>query len=123
MGYYRQFVPHYVSIAAPFTDLLKKDSFHCTLAATTAFDHLIKVLFELPMLYLPDFTKDFMIETYASKTGIGGVLMQGGRPFAYFSKKLGPKMQLASTYVRELFALTEAMAKGRQYLLGRPFII
>ena len=49
--------------------------------------------------------------------------MQDGQPLAYFSKKLGLKMQLASTYVRELFALTEAMAKWRQYLLGRQFII
>ena len=52
-----------------------------------------------------------MIETDVSKTDIGGVLMQEGHPLAYFSKKLGPRMQLASTYVRERFALTEAVAK------------
>ena len=49
--------------------------------------------------------------------------MQDGQPLTYFSKKLGLKMQLASTYVRELFALTEAVAKWRQYLLGMQFII
>ena len=70
------------------------------------------------MLHLSNFSKVFVIETDASKTGIGGVLMQEEHPLAYFSKKLGAKMQLASTYVRELFALTEAVAKWRQYLLG-----
>ena len=69
------------------------------------------MLLELPMLRLPDLTKDFVIEINASKNGIRGVLMQEGHPLAYFSKKLGPKMQFASTYVRELLALTEAMAK------------
>ena len=76
----------------PLTDLLKKDSFHWTPTATIAFYHLKKVFSELPKLYLPDFTKDFVIEIDASKTGIRGVLMQKGRPLAYFSKKLGPKM-------------------------------
>ena len=72
---------------------------------------------------LPEFSKNFVIETDASKMGIGGVLMQEGHPLAYFSKKLGPRMQLASTYVRELFTLTEAMVKWRQCLLGQQFII
>ena len=69
------------------------------------------MLSELPMLHLPDFTKDFVIGTDASKTGIGGVLIQESHPLAYFSKKLGPKMQLASTYVREVFALIEVVEK------------
>ena len=108
---------------APLTELLKKDLFQWTPATTTAFDHLKQVLLELPMLHLPDFTKDFVVETNASKTRIGGVLMQEGRPLTYLSKKLGPKMQLASTYVRELFAITETVAKWRQYFLGRQFIV
>ena len=91
----------------PLTKLLKKDSFQWTPAGTTAFDRLKKVLSQLSMLHLPDFTMDFFVETNTSKIGIGGVLMQKGHPLAYFSKKLGPKMQLASTYVCELFALTE----------------
>ena len=64
-GYYHRFVHHYASIAAPLTELLKKDPFHWTSAATTPFDNLKKVLSELPMLYLLDFTKNFVIETNA----------------------------------------------------------
>ena len=78
---------------------------------------------ELPVLSLPDFNKDFGVETDASKTEIRGVLMQDGHPIAYFSKKIGPHMQSASTYVRELFAVTETIAKWWQYLLGMPFVL
>ncbi|XP_031099869.1 uncharacterized protein LOC116004076 [Ipomoea triloba] len=39
------------------------------------------------------------------------------------SKKLGPRLQAASAYVRELYAIVEAVAKWRQYLLGSLFVI
>lgn len=63
------------------------------------------------------------METNASNTGVGAVLTQDGHPLAYFSKKLVPRMIVASAYVRELYAITQSVQKGRHYLLGRRFII
>nr|GEW13498.1 Ty3/gypsy retrotransposon protein [Tanacetum cinerariifolium] len=54
-------------------------------------------------------------------TGIGAVLSQQDKPIAFFSKKLSPRMRSASTYIRELYAITEAVKKWRHYLLGRTF--
>ncbi|MCI38194.1 hypothetical protein A2U01_0059422, partial [Trifolium medium] len=54
---------------------------------------------------------------------MGAVLSQQGHPIAFFSKPFCPKMQRASTYVRELFAITSAVKKWRQYLLGHQFTI
>jgi len=65
----------------------------------------------------------FVLETDASRLGIGAVLMQDGHPVAYFSQKLSSRMHKQSAYVRELFAVTQAMAKFRHYLLGHRFII
>lgn len=114
-GYYHRFVWHYATIVTPLTELLEKDSFQWTSTATTTFEQLKWVLSELLVLHLPGFAKEFILEMDTSKIGIGGVLMQDGHPLAYFrKKKMGPKMQLASTYVRELFAMTEAVAKWRQ---------
>ena len=41
----------------------------------------------------------------------------------FFSKKLGPKRRISSTYHKELYAIVEAVQKWRQYLLGREFVI
>ncbi|XP_061361231.1 uncharacterized protein LOC133305112 [Gastrolobium bilobum] len=122
-GYYRRFIRQYAKIAAPLTDLLTKGKFTWTTAAAEAFDCLKKKLVEAPILVLPNFNIPFVLETDASGTGIGAVLLQEGRAVAYYSSKLSKRMQQQSTYIREMFAITSAVAKWRQYLLGSQFII
>lgn len=39
------------------------------------------------------------------------VLIQDGHPISYCSKKLCPKMQSTSTYIKELFAIEEVVGK------------
>ncbi|GAU10375.1 hypothetical protein TSUD_419040, partial [Trifolium subterraneum] len=122
-GYYRRFVKGYATIASPLTDLLKKEGFRWTTEATKAFEQLKVAITTAPVLALPQFSIPFTIETDASGTGIGAVLSQLGHPIAFFSKKMVPRMQKQSAYTREFFAITEAIAKFRHYLLGHKFII
>ncbi|GMI86385.1 hypothetical protein HRI_002307800 [Hibiscus trionum] len=123
-GYYRHFIKGYAKIAAPLTDLLKKaEEFQWNGVALQAFESLKLCLCSAPVLSLPNFDKEFMVETDASGVGIGAVLTQDNRPLAFYSQKLSSKMQAASTYQREMYAITQAVAKWRQYLIGRHFVI
>ena len=83
-GYYRRFVANYSRIAWSLTQQLKKEAWNEE--ATQAFRLLQEAM--LLILALPDFSKAFVVETDASRVGLGVVLMQDEKPLAYFSHKL-----------------------------------
>ncbi|XP_042972766.1 uncharacterized protein LOC122304569 [Carya illinoinensis] len=122
-GYYRRFVKGYEAITATLTNLLKKDSFTWDETAQAAFDKLKTAMSEPPVLALPNFLKPFVIECDASGEAIGAVLMQAGRPIAFFSQALKGRSLRLSTYEKEFLALVSAVQKWRHYLLGQQFIV
>ncbi|GKC98005.1 gypsy/ty3 retroelement polyprotein [Tanacetum coccineum] len=91
--------------------------------AQTAFLTLKLAMTQTPVLALPDYNKTFMVETDASRVGIGAVLQQDGHPIAYLSKTLVLKHQALSTYEKEFLAMLMALEKWRSYLLDRHFKI
>jgi hypothetical protein len=93
-------------IAAPLNDLMKKDvPFYWGAAQEHSFNTLIDKSTHAPLLQLPDFGKTFELECDASRIRIGGVLLQEGKPIAYFSEKLsGPSLNY-STYDKKLYDL------------------
>nr|GEW81849.1 putative mitochondrial protein [Tanacetum cinerariifolium] len=80
-------------------------------------------MMEAPMLVLPNFVQEFVVETDASGIGIGVVLCQNGHPIVYLSKTLAAKHQLLSTYEKEFSAVLAALEKWKGYLLDRHFKI
>ncbi|KAF2303720.1 hypothetical protein GH714_021460 [Hevea brasiliensis] len=73
-GYYQKFICNYGQLANPLTSLLKKNSFHWIAEAATSFDALKTALSQAPVLQLPNFDDEFIIECDASGVGIGAVL-------------------------------------------------
>jgi hypothetical protein len=117
-GYYRKFVRHFAVIARPLTDLLKKGSlFIWTSVHSSAISALKNALVQALVLALPDFSKEFQLQTDAT------VLLQGGHPLAFVSKALGPRTRGLSTYEKEFLAILMAVAQWRSYLQYAEFTI
>ncbi|KAA0042859.1 hypothetical protein E5676_scaffold108G00800 [Cucumis melo var. makuwa] len=116
-----RFVKGYGDIAAPLTKLLQKNSFKWDEEATLAFENLKLAMTTIPVPALPNWSLPFMVETDASGSGLGAVLLQNGHPIAFFSQKLSPRAQSKSIYERELMAVVLSVQKWRHYLLGRKF--
>jgi len=111
IGFYRRFVRNYDTLAAPLTDLLRSTKFTWNTESSLAFTQLKEKITSAPVLALPDFSQLFVVKTDASAVAIGAVLSQGGHTLAFFSKKMCPWLQASSTYVREMYAITEAIKK------------
>ncbi|GJV04300.1 retrovirus-related pol polyprotein from transposon 17.6 [Tanacetum coccineum] len=72
---------------------------------------MIKSMMVAPVLKLPNFEEDFVVETDASGEGIRSVLQQQGHPVAYLSKALSLKHQMLSTSEKKFLAVLQALDK------------
>ena len=83
VGHYRHFIKGFANIAAPLYDLTsrenkdkKSEHLDLPLEAREAFDRLKAACLQAPILFFPDFSKPFLLETDASGKGLGAVLSQ-----------------------------------------------
>ena len=76
-----------------------------------------------PLLVLPNFSKTFEIECDALGVGIGAILMQEGKPIAYFSEKLNGDALNYLIYDKEMYALVRALETWQHYLMPKEFVI
>ncbi|KAA3472910.1 reverse transcriptase [Gossypium australe] len=104
-GYYRRFIRQYGVCAKPLTDLLKKNGWDWFEKATIAFQALKDALCAAPVLILPNFQLEFIVDTDAS------------------GKALGVRHQALSIYEKEMLAVLLAVRKWHAYLVGRQFKI
>ena len=130
-GYYRRFIPNYATIAAPLSDLTRKSlpkSVIWTVECERAFQQIKDCLCSSPVLYNPDFDREFFVQTDASDRGCGAVLGQTDQdgcehPVAYFSRKFLPREEKYSAVEKECLAIKCALQAFRIYLLGKRFTV
>ena len=112
------------SIVAPLTEVIKKNvGFRCREEQDKVFQLIKEKLSNAPLLSLPNFSRTFAIECDASGYGIGAVLMEDGRPIAYFSKKLSGTTLNYPFYDKDLYALFRALETWQNYLWPKEFVI
>ncbi|KAK5862983.1 hypothetical protein PBY51_000047 [Eleginops maclovinus] len=129
-GYYRRFIPAFSELTSPLTDLTRKgasDPVQWTEQCQLAFERVKKALCGKPLLFTPNFSLPFVLQTDASNSGVGAVLSQQvegvDRPVLYISRKLAQREVNYSTVEKECLAIRWAVGALRYYLLGRPFTL
>lgn len=128
-GFYQRFIANYSEIAAPISDLLKKNKgkFKWTEEADKALLKLKSALTSPPILANPNFELPFSIETDSSDLAVGAVLTQQingqRRCIAYFSKKLSTTQRKYSATERECLAMLMAIEHFRHFVDATKFTI
>ena len=111
IGFYRKFVPNFSAIASPLSDLTKKGQPNKVVwgeCQECSFRSLKRALTTSPILKLPEIGKPFIVQTDASDTGIGAVLLQLEDdvkfPVVYISRKLKPSESKLFCYREGMFS-------------------
>ena len=121
-GFYRMFVPNFSEIAAPLTDLLRKDrDFKWEKPQRVAFEQLKEELSSPRTLAEADPRQQFVLTSDASEIGCGAVLENGGKPVAFASKRWTPAEAKKSTTERELNGMIFGIKKFSYFLKGARF--
>ncbi|KAJ9543867.1 hypothetical protein OSB04_023574 [Centaurea solstitialis] len=118
-GYYRRFIKDFSTLASPMTRLTKKnEKFVWTEEQSKAFQTIKELLCKAPVLSLPEGTEDFVVNSDASRVGLGCVLMQRGKVIAYASRQLKEQEKRYPTHDLELATVVFALKIWRHYLYG-----
>ena len=126
-NFYRRFVKGFAAMAHPLNQLTHQDvTWSWKKQHQEAFDALKRALCSEPVMALPDFTKEFVIDSDWSRKGLAWVLQQqqeDGKlhPILYGSRGLTRSEQKYGSTRGEFLALSEGIISCRHYLLGAKF--
>ena len=127
--WYKSFIPHVSTIAAPLFPLTsEKKKFEWTDKATQAVEALKKSILEAPVLAKFDRDLPTRVTTDASAVGIGAVLEQEHgsqwRPVAFWSRKLkDAETRYSATDIEWLAVVDSITLTWRHMLEDIPFLI
>ncbi|GFS80691.1 retrovirus-related Pol polyprotein from transposon 297 [Trichonephila clavipes] len=131
-GYYQKYINLFSVIAAPLTDALKgrakKGEITWTTECENAFRELKGKLIDKPVLYAPNFEREFIVQTDASNAGMGAVLTQlteqgEEHPILYLSKKFSEVEKRYCTTEKECASIVFAIKRLHYYLDGNSFLV
>ena len=124
-SYYRKYIPHFASLSAVLSDLLRKNTkFEWSEKTEQAFVDIKSRLASRPILIPPDYSKPFIVAVDASDFAIGASLIQEvdglERPVCFISRKLTSPQRNYSVIEKEAFALLTAVRSFSVYFGSEP---
>ena len=131
--FYMRFVQNYAEIAAPLTELTRKQykhdfTYYWKPQHEKSFEKLVQHLTCGPVLQLFDEDRSIRVETDASDQGMGAVLLQETtpgiwQPVEYWSKKFNSAQRNYHPAEKETCAIVYALHHWRHLLFGQSFTV
>ena len=122
INFIRRFIPNMAEIMNPMQTLLKKDvKFIWTDEGRNAFDTIKDGITRSPVLVSSDYTKDFMIFSFASEDTIAGVLLQKNfkgfeRPIAFMSRALQNSELKYTIMEKQAYTLVKSLKQFKTFI-------
>jgi hypothetical protein len=111
---------HQSTLLAPLTALTSKGKpFKWEDEHTKCLDAIKRVIGWEALLAYPNFNAPFEIHTDPSKTQLGAVISQGGKPIAFFSRKLNGAQLNYTVTKKELLSIIETLKEFCNILITR----
>jgi hypothetical protein len=122
--YLSKFLPNKSTIDAPLRSLIKKDvEFHWDKPQQKSFEELKQMCTSAPLLAIYDPKKEHTIQCDASGQGLGGVLLQEGKPVAYTSRALRDPETRYWPIELETLAIVHSCKKFHYYSYGKAVTV
>jgi ribonuclease HI len=128
INFLRRFISNFAELVKHITAMLRKGhEIKWTADPRKSFDQIKEALTEAPVLINPDYSKEFMIFSFASFDTIAVVLLQKNdqgqeQPIAFFSRALRDAELRYEIMEKQAYALVKALKAFRIYVLHSQVI-
>lgn len=129
LNVFRPFIPNLATICAPIAPLTGNVPWSWTDVHQAAFEACKAAAREAMVLSLPDFRTHFILQTDASQTALGAVLLQESSdpstrvPIRFFSKKLSDVQTRYSAQDLELAAVVFGLQSSAYLIMGSHTVV
>ncbi|NQZ62984.1 reverse transcriptase domain-containing protein [Crocosphaera sp.] len=130
VNFYSKFVPNIAHLLSPMHELTKKgqpEKVTWGEECQASLCRIQELISSEPALIVPDINDLFFVQTDASGSGLGCVLLQmrdgSLRPCRFHSRKLFPRETRYAVIEREALAIVWGLQKLSRFLLGTEFVL
>jgi len=121
--YLSKFLSKLADMSKPMRKLTEDDrEWNWTKDCQRAFDEIKNLISNAPVLAYYDIKKEVTIQCDASQDGIGGVLLQGGKPVFFTSRAMTKTEERYAQIEKEMLAILHCCIKLDQFIYGRNMI-